>query len=101
LRVLSAARNTFILRSLHERLTVVRVRLTPAKDVRRISKLARVSRSFDVAEPREQLLVKVPASGQRPATDAIEDATPEGQTRMEPSGGPLLLQTSGVTAEHV
>ncbi|MFM7918621.1 MAG: hypothetical protein ACKPJJ_00270 [Planctomycetaceae bacterium] len=63
-------------------------------------KLARVARGFDGVEPCDQLLVKVAAFGQRPAADAVEDLTAESQTGMEPTGGVLLLQTSGVTAEH-
>ncbi|MFM7168163.1 MAG: hypothetical protein ACKO3T_23195 [Planctomycetaceae bacterium] len=61
---------------------------------------ARVARGFDGVEPRDQLLVKVAAFGQRPATDTVEDLTAESQTGVEPTGGVLLLQTSGVTAEH-
>ena len=52
-----------ILRSLHERLPVVRVRLPPAEDVRGISKLARVARGFDGVEPCDQLLIDVAAFG--------------------------------------
>ncbi|MFM7164015.1 MAG: hypothetical protein ACKO3T_02130 [Planctomycetaceae bacterium] len=63
-------------------------------------KLARVSRWFDGVEPCDQLLIEVAAFGQRPAADAVEDLTAKSQTRMESSGGVLLLQTSGVTAEH-
>jgi hypothetical protein len=63
-------------------------------------KLARVARCFDGVEPCDQLLVKFAAFCQRPATDSVEDLTAESQTGMEPTGGVLLLQTSGVTAEH-
>ena len=63
-------------------------------------KLARVARGFDGVEPCDQLLVEVAASGQRPATDAVEDLTAKSQTGVEATGGNLLLQTSGVTAEH-
>ncbi|MFM7167903.1 MAG: hypothetical protein ACKO3T_21880, partial [Planctomycetaceae bacterium] len=78
---------------------MVRVRLPPAEDVRGIGKLARVARGFDGAEPCNQLLIEVAVSGQRPATDSVEDLTAESQTGVEPTGGILLLQTSGVTAE--
>jgi len=84
-----------------ERLAVVRVRLPPEEDVRRIGKLARVARRFDGVNPCDQLLGKVAASGQRPAADAIEDLTPRSQTGMEPTGGVLLLKTFSVTAQHV
>jgi hypothetical protein len=35
-----------------------------------------------------------------PPADAIEDLTPKSKTGVEAAGGVLLLQTSGVTAEH-
>ncbi|MFM7831673.1 MAG: hypothetical protein ACKPJD_07770, partial [Planctomycetaceae bacterium] len=89
-----------ILRSLPEPLTVVRIRLTPAEDVRWLSKLARVARSFDSVEPCDQLLVEVAAFGQRPATDAVEDLTAESQTGVEPTGGSLLCQTLELTARY-
>jgi hypothetical protein len=86
-----------IRRSLPEPLTVVRIRLTPAEDARWLSKLARVARSFDGVEPCDQLLVKVAASGQRPATDAVEDLTAKSQTGVELTGSVLLLQTPELT----
>ncbi len=89
-----------ILRSLHERLTVVRVRLAPAEDVRWVGELARVAGSFDRVQPSDQLLIEVAAFGQWPAADAVEDLTPECETGVETAGGVLLLETSGVTAEH-
>ena len=51
-------------------------------------------------QPSDQLLVEVTAFGQWPATNAVEDLTPECKTGMEPTGGVFLLETSGVTAEH-
>jgi len=79
---------------------VVCVRLPPAEDVRSISKLARVARSFDGFEPCDLLLVEVAASGQRPATDAIEDLTAKSQTRVAATAGVLLSQMPIATAEH-
>jgi|GEM_PF-6210066 len=61
-------------------------------------KLARVARGFEGVEPCDQLRVEVAASGQRPATDAVEDLTAESQTGVGATGGVLLLQTSGVTS---
>jgi hypothetical protein len=61
-------------------------------------KLARVARGFDGVEARDQLLVKVAAFGQRPATDAVEDLTAESQTGVKPTGGVLLCQTLELTA---
>ena len=46
---------------------MVRVRLAPAEDVRRISKLARVAGGFNCVQPSDQLLVEVAAFGQWPA----------------------------------
>jgi len=90
----------FSLRSLHERLTVVRVRLPPAEDVRGIGKLARVARWFDGVEPGDQLLVKVSTQRQRPAGDLFKGMASKRKAGVKASGGILLLQTSSVTAEH-
>ena len=49
---------------------------------------------------RRPALIEVTAFAQWPAADAIEDLTPECETGVEAAGGVLLLQTSGVTAEH-
>ncbi len=38
--------------------------------------------------------------GQGPASDSVDDFTPEGETGVEAIGGVFLLQTSGVTAQH-
>jgi hypothetical protein len=75
---------------------VVRVRLAPAEDVRRVSELTRVAGCFDRVQPRDQLLVEVTAFGQWPAADAVEDFTPECENGMEAAGGVFLLGTSGV-----
>ncbi len=40
------------------------------------------------------------AFGQWPATNTVEDLTRECEAGVEATGGVLLLQTSGVTAEH-
>ena len=76
---------SFVFRTLHERLTVVRVCLAPAEDLRRIS---------------DQLLIEIATFGQWPATDAIEDLTPESETGVEAAVGVILRRTSDVTAEH-
>ena len=39
--------------------------------------------------------------GQGPASDSVDDFKPEGETGVEATGGVFLLQTSGVTAEHL
>jgi len=49
---------------------------------------------------RRPALIEVAAFGQWPATNTVEDLTPECETGVEAAGGVLLLQTSGVTAEH-
>ncbi|HBC60535.1 MAG TPA: hypothetical protein DC058_04870 [Planctomycetaceae bacterium] len=64
---------------------MVRVCLAPAEDLRRIS---------------DQLLIEIATFGQWPATDAIEDLTPECETGVEAAVGVILRRTSGVTAEH-
>ena len=46
---------------------MVRIRLAPAEDVRRISELTWVAGSFDRVQPGDQLLVEVTAFGQWPA----------------------------------
>ncbi|MFM8477100.1 MAG: hypothetical protein ACKOEO_15075 [Planctomycetaceae bacterium] len=51
-------------------------------------------------QPSDQLLIEVTAFGQWPATNTVEDLTPESETGVEAAGGVILLQTSGVTAEH-
>ncbi|MEY3172419.1 MAG: hypothetical protein RLZZ436_332 [Planctomycetota bacterium] len=63
-------------------------------------KLAGGAGCFNCVQPSDQLLVEVTAFGQWPATNAVEDLTPECKTGMEPTGGVFLLETSGVTAEH-
>ena len=49
---------------------------------------------------RRPALIEVAAFGQWPATDAVEDFTPECETGVEAAGGVFLRRTSGVTAEN-
>ena len=47
-------------------------------------------------QPSDQLLVEVATFGQWPATNPVEDLTPECENGMEAAGGVFLLDTSGV-----
>jgi hypothetical protein len=47
-------------------------------------------------QPGDQLLIEVTAFGQWPATNTVEDLTPECETGVEAAGGVFLLDTSGV-----
>ncbi|MFN5625528.1 MAG: hypothetical protein ACK5DM_16395 [Planctomyces sp.] len=49
---------------------------------------------------RRPALIEVAAFGQWPATNTVEDLTPECETGVEAAGGVFLRRTSGVTAEN-
>jgi hypothetical protein len=68
---------------------VVRICLSPAKDPGRRVQLAGIARSFNRSQASDQLLVKISAFGQGPATDAIEGFPPECEAGVESAGGVL------------
>jgi hypothetical protein len=62
---------------------VVRICLSPAKDVGRRVHLAGIARIFNRGQASDQLLVKIAAFGQRPAADAFKGFPPEREARVE------------------
>jgi len=79
---------------------VVRVRLAPAKDPGRRVQLAGVARSFNRGLLSDQLLVKISAFGQGPATDAFKGFPPEREARVEPAYSVFHLVLASVGAQH-